>query len=43
MLGGLFPGLPIPVIGTNNNLAWTHTYNYPDINDVYQLIINPRE
>ena len=27
MLGGLFPGLPIPVIGTNNNLAWTHTYN----------------
>jgi len=41
MLGGLFPGLPIPVIGTNNNLAWTHTYNFPDINDVYQLIINP--
>ena len=41
MLGGLFPGLPLPVIGTNENLGWTHTYNYPDMNDVYQLIINP--
>ena len=42
MLGGLFPGLPIPVIGTNENLGWTHTYNFPDMNDVYQLIINPK-
>ena len=41
MLGGLFPGLPLPVIGTNENLGWTHTYNYPDMNDIYQLIINP--
>jgi|Marorgknorr_s2lv_1036017.scaffolds.fasta_scaffold00477_2 acyl-homoserine-lactone acylase len=41
MLGGLFPGLPIPVIGTNEYLGWTHTYNYPDINDIYQLIVNP--
>ena len=42
MLGGLFPGLPLPVIGTNENLGWTHTYNYPDMNDVFQLIINPK-
>lgn len=41
MLGGLFPGLPLPVIGTNENLGWTHTYNYPDMNDVFQLVINP--
>jgi len=41
MLGGLFPGLPLPVIGTNQNLGWTHTYNYPDMNDVFQLVINP--
>ena len=41
MLGGLFPGLPLPVIGTNDNLGWTHTYNYPDMNDVFQLVINP--
>ena len=42
MLGGLFPGLPLPVIGTNDNLGWTHTYNYPDMNDVFQLVINPK-
>ena len=42
MLGGLFPGLPLPVIGTNENLGWTHTYNYPDMNDVFQLVINPK-
>ncbi len=41
MLGGLFPGLPVPVIGTNENLGWTHTYNYPDMNDIFQLIVNP--
>ena len=41
MLGGLFPGLPLPVIGTNEYLGWTHTYNYPDMNDIYQLVINP--
>ncbi|MAZ57756.1 MAG: peptidase S45 [Gammaproteobacteria bacterium] len=42
MLGGLFPGLPLPVIGTNENLGWTHPYNYPDMNDVFQLVINPK-
>tara|TARA_B100000287_G_scaffold322577_1_gene306489 strand:+ start:4053 stop:6068 length:2016 start_codon:yes stop_codon:yes gene_type:complete len=42
MLGGIFPGLPLPVIGTNENLGWTHTYNYPDMNDVFQLVINPK-
>ena len=41
MLGGLFPGLPVPVIGTNENLGWTHTYNYPDMNDIFQLVVNP--
>jgi len=43
MLGGLFPGLPIPVIGTNQYLGWTHTYNYPDMNDIFQLNINPED
>ena len=37
MLGGLFPGSPFPFIGTNKHLAWTHTYNFPDLVDVYQL------
>jgi len=42
MLGGLFPGLPLPVIGTNEYLGWTHTYNFPDMNDIFQLIVNPK-
>jgi len=42
MLGGLFPGAPFPMIGTNENLGWTHTYNYPDLIDVYQLKVNPK-
>jgi len=42
MLGGLFPGSPFPLIGTNEQLGWTHTYNYPDLIDVYQLEINPK-
>ena len=42
MLGGLFPGAPFPMIGTNENLGWTHTYNYPDLIDVYELTVNPK-
>lgn len=42
LLGGLFPGAPFPMIGTNENLGWTHTYNYPDLIDVYQLRVNPK-
>ncbi|MDG2153174.1 MAG: penicillin acylase family protein [Crocinitomicaceae bacterium] len=42
MLGGLFPGAPFPMIGTNENLGWTHTYNYPDLIDVYELKVNPK-
>tara|TARA_B100000524_G_scaffold242916_2_gene130042 strand:- start:1765 stop:3825 length:2061 start_codon:yes stop_codon:yes gene_type:complete len=42
LLGGLFPGSPFPMIGANEHLGWTHTYNYPDLIDVYQLKINPK-
>jgi len=42
MLGGLFPGAPMPFIGTNENLGWTHTYNYPDLIDIYQLQMHPK-
>ncbi len=37
MLGALFPGSPFPMIGTNEHLGWTHTFNYPDLVDIYQL------
>ena len=43
MLGGLFPGAPFPMIGTNQYLGWTHTYNYPDLVDVYELKVNPKD
>jgi len=43
MLGSLFPGSPMPLIGTNENLGWTHTYNYPDLIDVYQLEMHPKK
>ena len=43
MLGGLFPGSPLPFIGTNENLGWTHTYNYPDLIDVFQLEMHPKK
>jgi len=42
MLGGLFPGSPFPMIGTNEHLGWTHTYNYPDLIDVFELKVNPK-
>jgi len=43
MVGGLFPGSPFPFIGSNPNLAWTHTYNFPDLIDVYQMEIHPKK
>tara|TARA_B100001105_G_scaffold167973_1_gene135209 strand:+ start:345 stop:2459 length:2115 start_codon:yes stop_codon:yes gene_type:complete len=40
--GGLFPGTPTPLIGHNPDLGWSHTVNDPDLVDVYQLTINPK-
>ena len=40
--GALFPGSPIPFIGHNPFLGWCHTVNSPDLIDVYELTINPK-
>jgi penicillin amidase/acyl-homoserine-lactone acylase len=39
--GGLFPGSPVVFKGYNENLAWSHTVNSPDLVDIYELTINP--
>ncbi len=40
MLGGLFPGGCVIFHGTNEDLGWAHTVNYPDMIDVFQLEMN---
>ena len=39
--GALFPGMPLFGVGHDENKAWTHTVNHPDLIDVYELEINP--
>lgn len=42
MMGATFPiGLSI-FVGTNPNLGWTHTVNYPDLSDMYRLEMHPK-
>jgi acyl-homoserine-lactone acylase len=41
MLGATFPGGATMFLGTNENLGWTHTLNYPDYTDVYKLTMHP--
>lgn len=43
ILGANFPGGVSMLIGTNENLGWGHTLNYPDFDDVYKLTIHPKE
>jgi len=39
--GGLFPGSPVIFLGHNENIAWGHTVNQPDLVDIFELEIHP--
>lgn len=41
MSGGTFPGGPMIFSGNDENKAWCHTVNRPDLVDVYELVMNP--
>ena len=34
-------GIPMPIIGQNENIAWGFTVNKPDLSDSYLLEVNP--
>lgn len=42
IMGGFFPGTPTPGLGTNPNLGWGMTFNWPDFVDIYKLKIDPQ-
>lgn len=39
--GGVFPGSPVMIHGTNRHLGWASTINQPDLADVYVLDVDP--
>lgn len=43
ILGATFPGGVSIFLGSNSNLGWGHTVNYPDLADVFQLEMHPEE
>ena len=42
MVGGTLPGSPVIFVGHNEHLGWAHTLNAPDLIDVYELTVNPK-
>ncbi len=42
MYGSTFIGRPVLTTGFNQHLGWTHTVNYPDLEEIYSLALNRR-
>lgn len=38
--GSTFVGRPVLTTGWNNNLGWSHTVNYPDLEEIYELSLD---
>lgn len=43
ILGGLFPGAASILVGSNENLGWSHTTNYHNFGDIYELKLHPKD
>ncbi len=43
MYGSTYIGRPILTSGFNDNLGWTHTVNYPDLEEIYALDLDPKD
>lgn len=41
IVGALFPGAPVILIGSNDYLGWSHTVNKPDKADIFELEMDP--
>jgi acyl-homoserine-lactone acylase len=41
--GSTFVGRPVLTTGWNNNLGWSHTVNYPDLEEIYELDLDPNQ
>ncbi|REK18838.1 MAG: acylase [Planctomycetota bacterium] len=39
--GSTFIGRPVLTTGWNENLGWSHTVNYPDLEEIYELALDP--
>ncbi len=39
--GSTFVGRPVLTTGWNDNLGWSHTVNYPDLEEIYELDADP--
>ncbi|GIV23288.1 MAG: penicillin acylase family protein [Bacteroidia bacterium] len=42
VLGGFFPGMVSPGLGTTPYLGWGVTFNWPDFVDIYRLTLHPK-
>jgi acyl-homoserine-lactone acylase len=39
--GSTFIGRPVLTTGFNEHLGWSHTVNYPDLEEIYELTLDP--